>query len=255
MSEDMRSNRIENCRSSSPAMKRFECRAILFDLDGVLVDSTAHIEEQWRRWATAKGLSPEPFLRVCHGRRAIETIRLAAPHLDAAAEVAAFQPDDAADALAIKPIAGAARLLETLPVGTWAVATSGPRAVSPAQPFWSAPRMYFMESPALMCTSWLPQRWRFPLPTASSLRTLRRGSRPHELPEWGWWRSPPRTGGMSSRRTPAPALWLKSTSVGSTTIPAVRVSSSCWCWTHRDDAPRSSRILLAPPPLIAAMSS
>jgi beta-phosphoglucomutase-like phosphatase (HAD superfamily) len=59
-------------------MKRFECRGILFDLDGVLVDSTAYVEEQWRRWANAKGLVPEPFLRVCHGRRAVETIRLAA---------------------------------------------------------------------------------------------------------------------------------------------------------------------------------
>jgi sugar-phosphatase len=107
-------------------MKRFECRAILFDLDGVLVDSIAYVEEQWRRWATAKGLSPEPFLRFCHGRRALETIRLAAPHLDAEAEVAAFQPDQAGGP--IEPIEGAARLLEGLPVGTWAVATSGPRA-------------------------------------------------------------------------------------------------------------------------------
>lgn len=109
-------------------MKRFECRAILFDLDGVLVDSTSYVEEQWRRWAKAKGLHPEPFLRFCHGRRALETIRLAAPHLDAEAEVAAFQPEDAGDELAIEPIEGAARLLEALPVGTWAVATSGPRA-------------------------------------------------------------------------------------------------------------------------------
>ncbi len=109
-------------------MKRFECRAILFDLDGVLVDSTAYVEEQWRRWATTKGLSPEPFLRFCHGRRALETIRLAAPHLDAEAEVAAFQPDKAGDGRPIEPIEGAARLLEGLPVGTWAVATSGPRA-------------------------------------------------------------------------------------------------------------------------------
>jgi sugar-phosphatase len=111
-------------------VKRFECRAILFDLDGVLVDSTAYVEEQWRRWATAKGLLPEPFLQVCHGRRAVETIRLAAPHLDAEAEVAAFQPDEAADARAIEPIEGAARLLEALPMGTWAVATSGPRAAA-----------------------------------------------------------------------------------------------------------------------------
>jgi mannitol-1-/sugar-/sorbitol-6-phosphatase len=111
-------------------MKRFECRAILFDLDGVLVDSTAYVEDQWRRWAQAKGLGAEPFLRVCHGRRAVETIRLAAPHLDAEAEVAAFQPDDAGDAGTIQPIEGAARLLETLPAGSWGVATSGPRAAA-----------------------------------------------------------------------------------------------------------------------------
>jgi sugar-phosphatase len=108
-------------------MKRFECRAILFDLDGVLVDSAGYVEEQWRRWAISKGLRAEPFLRICHGRRALETIRLAAPHLDAEAEVAAFQPDSSGDNLPIAPIEGAARLLEALPVGTWAVATSGPR--------------------------------------------------------------------------------------------------------------------------------
>jgi sugar-phosphatase len=111
-------------------MKRFECRAILFDLDGVLVDSTAYIEEQWRRWATAKGLAPEPFLRFCHGRRALETIRLAAPHLDAEAEVAAFVPDDAGNGNALKPVEGATRLLQTLPVGSWAVATSGTRTAA-----------------------------------------------------------------------------------------------------------------------------
>jgi sugar-phosphatase len=108
-------------------MKRFECRAILFDLDGVLVDSTRYVEQQWRRWASAKGLQPEPFLRVCHGRRALETIRLAAPHLDAEAEVAAFQPDDGTEGTAIGPVEGAAHILELLPAGSWAVATSGPR--------------------------------------------------------------------------------------------------------------------------------
>jgi mannitol-1-/sugar-/sorbitol-6-phosphatase len=111
-------------------MKRFECRAILFDLDGVLVDSTAYIEDQWRRWALAKGLEAEPFLHVCHGRRAVETIRLAAPDLDAEAEVAAFRPEDAADHRVLYPVKGAARLLSTLPTGSWAVATSGPRVMA-----------------------------------------------------------------------------------------------------------------------------
>lgn len=111
-------------------MKRFECSAVVFDLDGVLVDSTGYVEQQWRRWAASKGLPVEPFLRVCHGRRALETIRLAAPHLDAEAEVAAFAPVEEADGHALGPVEGAPRLLETLPVGSWAVATSGTRAVA-----------------------------------------------------------------------------------------------------------------------------
>ena len=111
-------------------MKRFECRAILFDLDGVLVDSTRHIEQQWRSWALAKGLSPEPFLRVCHGRRALETIQLAAPELDAAAEIAAFKPDPLSDVAGLPPVEGAAHLLQLLPSGSWAVATSGTRATA-----------------------------------------------------------------------------------------------------------------------------
>lgn len=111
-------------------MKRFECSAVVFDLDGVLVDSTGYVEQQWRRWATSKGLPVEPFLRVCHGRRALETIRLAAPHLDAEAEVAAFVPEEQAANPTLGPVEGAPRLLQALPVGSWAVATSGTRAVA-----------------------------------------------------------------------------------------------------------------------------
>jgi mannitol-1-/sugar-/sorbitol-6-phosphatase len=111
-------------------MRRFECSAVIFDLDGVLVDSARVVEQQWRRWATARGLRAEPFLRVCHGRRALETIRLAAPHLDAEAEVAAFGPTEDTGIEAIAPLAGAARLLGTLPAEAWGVATSGPRAAA-----------------------------------------------------------------------------------------------------------------------------
>jgi mannitol-1-/sugar-/sorbitol-6-phosphatase len=111
-------------------MKRFECSAVVFDLDGVLVDSTRYVEQQWRRWAASKGLPVEPFLRICHGRRALETIRLAAPHLDAEAEVAAFAPQEEEPGQVLGPVEGALRLLETLPVGSWAVATSGSRAVA-----------------------------------------------------------------------------------------------------------------------------
>jgi sugar-phosphatase len=56
----------------------------------------------------------------------LETIRLAAPQLDAEAEIAAFVPE-AGNGNALKPVEGASRLLQTLPVGSWAVATSGTR--------------------------------------------------------------------------------------------------------------------------------
>jgi sugar-phosphatase len=111
-------------------MRRFECSAILFDLDGVLVDSAALIELQWRHWAERRGRDPSPFLRVCHGRRAVETIRLAAPDLDAEAEVARLDPANERVDEPLRPVSGAERVLGALPPGAWAVATSGPRATA-----------------------------------------------------------------------------------------------------------------------------
>ena len=104
------------------------CAAVLFDLDGVLVDSTAYVERQWRDWATRRGLDAEPFLRVCHGRRAVETIRMAAPELDAQAEVARFAEFVTDDGVRLEALPGARQLLQGLPGGLWAVVTSGVRA-------------------------------------------------------------------------------------------------------------------------------
>jgi sugar-phosphatase len=104
------------------------CSAVLFDLDGVLVDSTGYVERQWRDWAARRGLEAEPFLRVCHGRRAVETIRLAAPDLDAEAEVARFPEFLADEDVRLDALPGARQLLQGLPGGLWAVVTSGVRA-------------------------------------------------------------------------------------------------------------------------------
>lgn len=114
-------------------MKRFECSAVLFDLDGVLVDSAAYVEQQWRRYASARGLCADPFLRVCHGRRALETIRLAAPHLDAEAEVLTFPREEGPGAVSILPAPGAGRLLAALPAATWGVVTSSIRSIAAAR--------------------------------------------------------------------------------------------------------------------------
>lgn len=106
------------------------CRAILFDLDGVLVDSRLAVEATWRRWAAARGLDPAPFLAVAHGRRTQETLRLVASHLDVAGESAALLAIEAGSRDEIRIIAGVPELLQPLPASCWAVVTSGPRPVA-----------------------------------------------------------------------------------------------------------------------------
>ena len=52
----------------------FKVQAILFDIDGTLVDSTGAVERTWRVFAAERGLDAEAILRVCHGRRSEDTI-------------------------------------------------------------------------------------------------------------------------------------------------------------------------------------
>lgn len=103
---------------------------ILFDLDGVLVDSRPLIEEIWRRWAQPRGLDAANFITVAHGRRTSETLRQVAPHLDISAETAALDAMEEVATDGIAPIPGALELLGALKSGSWAIVTSGSRAVA-----------------------------------------------------------------------------------------------------------------------------
>ena len=103
---------------------------ILFDLDGVLVDSRPLIEEIWRRWALPRGLDPASFIAVAHGRRSSETIREVAPHLDVSAETAALDAMEEVATEGLAPIPGALDLLGALQPGSWAIVTSGSRTVA-----------------------------------------------------------------------------------------------------------------------------
>ena len=64
----------------------FQAKAILFDMDGVLIDSAPAVERVWRAWASAHGLDPVRVVAQAHGRRSIETIRAVAPHMNAERE-------------------------------------------------------------------------------------------------------------------------------------------------------------------------
>ncbi len=106
---------------------KLSCSAILFDLDGVLVDSRPAVERQWTVWAREHNLDPAKVIPVAHGRPSIETIRQLAPHLDSEAENQIMEQREIADIEGIHAIAGAADLLARIPRDRWAVVTSATR--------------------------------------------------------------------------------------------------------------------------------
>jgi len=106
------------------------CCAVLFDLDGVLVDSRGCIELIWRTWAGERGLDHEPFLQIAHGRRTSETLRLVAPELDPATEVARLDAMEETETRGLRAMAGALELLRRVPETRRAVVTSGSRVVA-----------------------------------------------------------------------------------------------------------------------------
>ena len=111
-------------------MTKFHCAAILFDLDGVLVDSTRSVERQWRAWAREQGVDAEKVMAVAHGVRSREVIRVVAPHLDAEAEARRLESREAHDRDGVVVMPGAVELVRTIPEGRWCVVTSGTRLLA-----------------------------------------------------------------------------------------------------------------------------
>jgi len=110
-----------------------ECDAVLFDLDGVLVDSLDQIEEQLRAWVTEHGLDADAVVAASPGRTNAELVAEVAPHLDAAAEDARLEAREVAAAGRLRACPGARELLDLLPRSAWAVVTSGARPVALAR--------------------------------------------------------------------------------------------------------------------------
>jgi len=109
---------------------KIHCRALLFDLDGVLVDSTPAVARVWTIWANKHGFVPDEVVRQAHGRPSIATIRDLLPQADHQAENSEVERGEIEDTVGVIPLPGALEILRALPQDRWTIATSCTRRLA-----------------------------------------------------------------------------------------------------------------------------
>lgn len=115
---------------SGRATEQIECRALLFDLDGVLIDSTPAVARVWRGWAIEHGFDPDEAVSKAHGRPSLATVREYLPDADHQAENREIERREMEDLDGIVPLPGAIELLHSLPEDRWAIVTSATRPLA-----------------------------------------------------------------------------------------------------------------------------
>lgn len=111
-------------------MAQITCGAVLFDMDGVLIDSTPAVERVWRQWAIEHGFEPEDVIRAAHGRPSMATVREYLPNANHEAENRVIERCEIEDLDGVVALPGAMELLTTLPRGRWAIVTSCTRELA-----------------------------------------------------------------------------------------------------------------------------
>jgi len=112
---------------------KLSCDAVVFDSDGVLVDSVAAVEEAWRQLCAEFALDTAEVMAVMHGVRAEDTLGPRLAPEQAAAAVARLADLEQARAPGVRAVPGAAELIAALPDGRWGVVTSGSRRLATAR--------------------------------------------------------------------------------------------------------------------------
>jgi len=107
--------------------------AVLFDLDGVLVESLLATERVWLAWASKNGIDEEELRSAMHGVRSADVVRALRPDLDAVVESDEIERRQAVDVDGLRAVPGAAAALRALKGDRVAVVTSGTRPLALAR--------------------------------------------------------------------------------------------------------------------------
>jgi mannitol-1-/sugar-/sorbitol-6-phosphatase len=90
----------------------------------VLISSIGSVERSWTKWAEDHGVDPAVAIKMAHGRRAIETVRILRPDLNDKDELRRLEEWEVEDTEGVKALEGVQRILQALPANRWAVVTS-----------------------------------------------------------------------------------------------------------------------------------
>jgi sugar-phosphatase len=108
-----------------------EAAALLFDMDGTLINTSGIINALWKRWAERHGLNPAPIIASSPGRRIMDTVaEFLPPGANVDDEVQWIGQRGRDHPEGIVPIPGALDLVRSLPSHRWAVVTAADRTIA-----------------------------------------------------------------------------------------------------------------------------